>query len=137
MKKDEGYVYVTRRMTFSSAHRLHHPEQDNEVFYGPCANLHGHNYIVEVTICGLVDPQTGFLMNLKDLKSIMKKRIKEPLDHKNLDCGDISFFINHVQSAENITIFIWDQLSHRLPKNVFLYRVRLHETENNTVEYFG
>ncbi len=133
---NKGSVYISRRLSFSSAHRLHHDDLDNEAIYGQCANLHGHNYILEVTVKGKVDPKTGFVVDLKKLKDIMEEKIKLVLDHKNLDC-DIEYFKGKVQSAENIAIFIWESIVDMIPKNSTLYRVRLRETENNVVEYFG
>ena len=132
----KGFTYITRRMVFSSAHRLHHPDLDNEDVFGPCADLHGHNYTAEVTIKGRVGAKTGFVIDLKQLKEIMEEKIKKVLDHKNLD-SDVDYFRDTVQSAENIAVFIWEQLEKSLPKGSVLYRIRLHETENNTVEYFG
>ncbi len=135
-EKEKGFVYITRRLVFSSAHRLHHPDLDNKTFYGQCANLHGHNYILEVTVKGKVTEQTGFVVDLKELKEVLEKEVKVILDHKNLD-KDINYFENVVQSAENIAIFIWKRLENKLPKNAILVSIRLHETENNIVEYFG
>ena len=134
--KKKGFVYVTRRLVFSSAHRLHHPDLENDLVYGSCANLHGHNYTLEVTVKGKVDPLTGFVVDLKGLKRVMEEKVKAILDHKNLDT-DVSYFKNVVQSAENIAIFIWKQLEPEIPENAELESVRLHETENNVVEYFG
>ena len=139
---EKGDVYVTRRMVFSAAHRLHHPQQEAEV-YGKCSLLHGHNYTIEITVKGQVNPQTGFVIDLKELKELMNERIINVLDHKNID-GDVSYFAdrNVVQSSENIAIFIWNQLAEAFTERqgdpaVSLYRVRLYETENNIVEYFG
>lgn len=123
-------------MTFASAHRLYHPEIENEDVFGKCANLHGHNYTVEVTLKGPIDPKTGYVVDLKILKEIMNRRVKNILDHKNLDT-DVDFFKDQVQSAENITVFIWQQLQGEIPGTASLYRVKLHETENNSVEYYG
>ena len=133
---EKGFVYVTRKITFSSAHRLHHPELDNEDIFGACSNLHGHNYTAEVTVRGRVGDKTGFVIDLKHLKYLLEEKIKKVLDHKNLDC-DVEYFKNTVQSAENIAIFIWEQLEKNLPQDASLYRIRLHETNNNMVEYFG
>ncbi|MCS6985248.1 MAG: 6-carboxytetrahydropterin synthase [Leptospiraceae bacterium] len=133
----KGYVYLRRRMQFCAAHRMHHPDVEDSVF-GACANLHGHNYVVEVIVRGRVDPKTGFVLDLKKLKELMEKKIAKTLDHRNLD-NDIPYFRekNLVQSAENICIFIWEQLVHEIPDGAELYCVRLHETENNMVEYYG
>ena len=136
LEKEKGFAYITRRLVFSSAHRLHHPELDDEATYGQCANLHGHNYTLEVTVKGKVDERTGFVVDLKELKQIMEEKVKTVLDHKKLD-EDVSYFNNVVQSAENIAIFIWKQLERELPSSAQLASIRLHETENNIVEYFG
>lgn len=132
----KGFVYVTRRIVFASAHRLHHPELDNDAVYKSCANLHGHNYVLEVTVKGKVRKKIGFVTDLKELKRIMEEKVKVILDHKNIDC-DVEYFKHIVQSAENIAIFIWNQLVEDIPEGAELYRIRLHETENNMVEYFG
>ena len=132
----QGFVYLTRKLIFSSAHRLHHTDLDNETVYGQCANLHGHNYTLEVTVKGAVDPINGYVMDLKQMKNILEDKIKGTLDHKNLD-ADVLYFEKIVQSAENIAIYIWKQLVNEFPPNIQLYRVRLAETENNIVEYFG
>ncbi len=132
---EKGFVYLRRRMVFSAAHRMFHPEVDDAVF-GKCANLHGHNYVVEVVVRGRVHPQTGFVVDLKKLKDIMEEKIMSQLDHKNIDT-DVPYFKNIVQSAENICIFIWQQLEGHIPDGAELFCVRLHETENNLVEYYG
>ena len=136
MDPERGFIYVSRRLVFSSAHRLHHPELDNEAIYGNCANLHGHNYTLEVMVKGKIDEKTGFVVDLKKLKQIMEEKVKIVLDHKNIDC-DVEYFKDITQSAENITVFIWNQLVDHIPTGAELYRIRLHETENNMIEYFG
>lgn len=132
---EKGFVYLRRRMVFCAAHRMVHPELDDSVF-GKCANLHGHNYVVEVVVRGKVHPQTGFVTDIKKLKELMEEKIMAVLDHKNID-ADVPHFRNLVQSAENICIFIWQQLEGKIPDGAELYCVRLHETENNLVEYYG
>lgn len=133
--KPKGYVYLSRKLTFSAAHRLHHPDQDDSL-YGKCANLHGHNYVVEVMVQGKVDPETGFVVDLKDLRDLMRDKIERILDHKNLD-SDVAYFNKRVQSAENICIFIWHSLENEIPSGARLYRVRLYETEKNMVDFYG
>ncbi|MFM7595226.1 MAG: 6-carboxytetrahydropterin synthase, partial [Flavobacteriales bacterium] len=104
-------VYITRRETFNAAHKLWQPtwsdEKNNEVF-GRCANKnwHGHNFVLFVTVCGDPDPDTGFVMNLKGLSSIIKKEVTEKLDHKNLNL-DVPFLEGIMASTENIVIAIW------------------------------
>lgn len=135
LSSEKGLIYLRRRMVFAAAHRMHHPDVDDAVF-GKCARTHGHNYTVEVFVKGVPDPKTGFVVDLKQLKDVMKERIHDILDHRNLDT-DIPWFRNKVQSAENLAVFIWQQLEDHIPQGGTLHLVRLHETENNMVEYYG
>ena len=135
-------VYITRRETFNAAHKLWQPnwseEKNNEVF-GRCANKnwHGHNFVLFVTVCGDPDPETGFVMNLKDLSSIIKQEVTEKLDHKNLNL-DVSFLEGIMASTENIAIAIWEILEPKIATyGAELSKIKLVETENNFVEYFG
>jgi 6-pyruvoyltetrahydropterin/6-carboxytetrahydropterin synthase len=133
-------VYLTRRERFSAAHRLFKPglsDEENFKLYGLCSNpnWHGHNYVLEVVVKGDVDPETGFLMNLKDLKEIIRKNVIEKVDHKNLNI-DTDFMKGILPSSENITIAIWNQLVNKITKGK-LHSVKLYETENNYFEYKG
>lgn len=133
-------VYITRREVFAASHRLFNPalsEEENFKIYDKCSNPngHGHNYILEVVVAGEVNPQTGYLLDLKDLKKIIKKYVTDKLDHKNLNL-DVDFLKGKITSSENIAIAIWEQLKDRLPTGR-LYSVKLYETENNYVEYKG
>jgi len=133
-------VYLTRRERFSAAHRLFKPglsDEANFKLYGLCSNpnWHGHNYILEVVVKGDVDPETGFLLNLKDLKEIIRKNVIEKVDHKNLNI-DTDFMKGILPSSENITVAIWNQLVDKIPKGK-LHSVKLYETENNYFEYKG
>ncbi len=133
-------VYLTRRARFSAAHRLFKPglsDEENFKLYGLCSNpnWHGHNYILEVVVKGDVNPETGFLMNLKDLKEIIRKNVIEKVDHKNLNL-DTDFMKGILPSSENITVAIWNQLVGKIPKGK-LHSVKLYETENNYFEYKG
>jgi 6-pyruvoyltetrahydropterin/6-carboxytetrahydropterin synthase len=135
-------VYITRRETFNAAHKLWQPnwseEKNNEVF-GRCANKnwHGHNFVLFVTVCGDPDPETGFVMNLKDLSSIIKQEVTEKLDHKNLNL-DVPFLEGVMASTENIAIAIWEILEPKIATfGAELSKIKLVETENNFVEYFG
>ncbi|XP_038073181.1 6-pyruvoyl tetrahydrobiopterin synthase-like [Patiria miniata] len=134
-------VYVSRAESFSACHRLHSPslsDAENKTLFGKCNNPngHGHNYRVEIILKGEVDPVTGMVLNLTDLKQYMKKAIMDPLDHKNID-KDVPYFQNVVSTAENIAVFIWDQVRKELPNPGLLYEVKLHETNNNIVYYRG
>jgi len=133
-------VYVTRRERFSAAHRVFNPElsdEENFKVYGQCSNpnWHGHNYILEVVIAGNVDPETGYLLDLKLLKEIVHKNVIDKVDHKNLNL-ETDFLKGIIPSAENLTIAIWNQLENKIPKGK-LYSVKLYETENNYFEYKG
>ncbi len=133
-------AYVTRRMTFSAGHRLHNDAlsaEENRAIYGKCNNPngHGHNFVVEVTVAGEIDPRTGMVFNLRDLKAVMAEVIEQGLDHKNLNL-DVPAFKGVIPTAENIAAVLWASLSERLPKDA-LHEVRLIETENNFVSYRG
>jgi 6-pyruvoyltetrahydropterin/6-carboxytetrahydropterin synthase len=135
-------VYITRRETFNAAHKLWQPnwseEKNNEVF-GRCANKnwHGHNFVLYVTVSGTPDPDSGFVMNLKDLSAIIKKEVTEKLDHKNLNL-DVPFLDGIMTSTENVIIAIWQILEPIIAGHgAALAKLKLVETENNFVEYFG
>uniref|UniRef100_A0A8C5WYQ1 6-pyruvoyl tetrahydrobiopterin synthase n=1 Tax=Laticauda laticaudata TaxID=8630 RepID=A0A8C5WYQ1_LATLA len=131
---------VSRSAAFSASHRLHSPflsDEENRKLFGKCNNPngHGHNYKVEVTVQGEINPLTGMVINLTDLKAYMEQAIMEPLDHKNLD-KDVPYFAGVVSTTENIAVFIWDSLQTCLPTGA-LYKVKVHETEKNMVVYKG
>lgn len=133
-------VYVTRRVRFSAAHRLHNPARSetwNQQTFGLCnhPNWHGHNYVLEVTVAGEPDPETGFVLNLSHLKEILETRILKKLDHKNLNL-DVDFLQGVIPTTENLAIAIWRELESVLPKGR-LHCIRLYETEHNYVEYYG
>jgi 6-pyruvoyltetrahydropterin/6-carboxytetrahydropterin synthase len=135
-------VYITRRETFNAAHKLWQPnwseEKNNEVF-GRCANKnwHGHNFVLYVTVSGTPDPESGFVMNLKDLSAIIKKEVTEKLDHKNLNL-DVPFLEGIMTSTEHVIIAIWQILEPIIAAyGAALAKLKLVETENNFVEYFG
>lgn len=133
-------MYITRRETFAAAHRLFRSElsdEDNEKIFGKCSNpnWHGHNYTLEVTVAGEVDPNTGFVLDLKMLKNIIIENVINHVDHKNLNV-DTEFMKGLIPTSENICIAIWKQLVDKIP-NGKLYSVKLYETENNYFEYRG
>ena len=134
-------VYLTRIEHFSSGHRLHNPAWDeakNKLIFGKCDNLHGHNYKLEVTVKGPVDPQTGMVMNIADLKTVIENSVLSLLDHKNID-QDVSYFRDdgHISTSENLCVFIWKRIVAELPQEVQMHRIKLHETDKNVVEFFG
>lgn len=133
-------VYLTRRAGFCSAHRLYRPEwsdQKNWDVYGKCSSEHGHghNYVIEVTICGEIDPETDMVMNLTDLKAIMERAILDPFDHHNLSM-DVPQLKGVNTTAENLAVVCWDLLLPHLPDGT-LYEVKILETENNAAYYRG
>jgi len=135
-------IYITRRETFNAAHRLFRPEWDDEKnlqVFGKCSNpkWHGHNYVLYVTVKGEVDPETGFLINLKDLSKIMNEKVVDQLDHKNMNL-EVEFMKGRITSTENLAIGIWEQLEEPIRKlGAALHCVKVYETENNFAEYYG
>jgi 6-pyruvoyltetrahydropterin/6-carboxytetrahydropterin synthase len=131
---------VTRRVHFSAGHRLHNPDfsdSENRETYGLCNNPsgHGHNYELEVTVEGEVDPATGYVMDLKRLKSLLGEAVLSDLDHANLNV-DVDWLRGVIPTTENLAVAIWRRLEGGLP-GVRLVSVRLWETERNSVEYRG
>lgn len=135
-------IYLTRRERFSSAHRMFNPslsDSENLELYGKCSNpeWHGHNYILFVTIRGEVNPEIGYLLNLTRLKEIISMYVILPMDHKNINT-QVPFMKGLVASTENIAIAIWSQLYEPIrAEGAELFSVKIAETENNSVEYFG
>lgn len=135
-------VYITRRETFNAAHKLYREdwsEQKNWEVFGKCSNhnWHGHNFTIYVTVKGIPNPDTGFVINLKDLSEIVKQEVVEPLDHKNLNL-DVPFLKGMLASTENIVIQVWDRILDPISKaGGQLAKIKLVETDNNFVEYFG
>ncbi len=133
-------VYITRRETFSAAHRLYNPawsDERNMAVFGNDANPHGHGhtYTLEVTVRGEVDPETGMVLDLRDLRDTIRSTIIAKVDHANLNL-DVDFLHGTIPSAENIVVACWQQLQPALI-GAQLYRLRLWESENNSVEYYG
>jgi len=138
--KSPEIVTACRRAHFNATHRLHNPNWDddkNEKVFGKCnnENYHGHNYNLVVRVTGPVDPETGYVIDLKDLNDIIREHIIERYDHKNLYL-DVPDFKDLNPSAENIAIRIWHIMRELLdPK--FDLKIELYETERNFVEYAG
>ncbi len=106
--------------------------------FGVCANenWHGHNYELLVTVKGTPNPETGFLFDVKNLSSLIKQHVIDPLDHKNLNL-DVPFMEGKLCSTENLAIAIWEQLQPHIPSNVQLHCIKLYETQRIYVEFFG
>ena len=135
-------VHITRRERFSAAHRLGRPEwsaERNAETFGKCANpnWHGHNYEVWVTVKGETDRETGFVINLSALSRIMHEHVIDLVDHKNLD-ADVPFMQGLNSTTESLAVAIWRQLEKPVAAiGGTLHCVKVRETENNSVEYFG
>ena len=135
-------IYITRRERFNAAHRLYREdftdEQNLDVF-GKCSNpkSHGHNYELFVTVKGDINNQTGFLVNLKKLSQLIREKVIEQLDHKNINL-EVNFMQGKLASTENLAVGIWHELAHPIQLlGAELHCVKVTESENNFVEYFG
>lgn len=133
-------VYVTRRMHFSAAHRLHSANLDedtNRQIFGLCNNPlgHGHNYELEVTVCGEPDPVTGMVIDLKVLKDVIQRHVIDLVDHKHLN-HEVPFMAGRIPTAENIAVAIWEVLAPHF-QHARLFEVKLFETERNIAVYRG
>ncbi len=135
-------IYLTRRERFSAAHRMFNSElsdDQNLELYGLCSNpdWHGHNYILYVTVKGEMNPELGYVMNLKRLKDIIKDKIISKLDHRNLNT-QVDFLSDTMISTESIAMAIWKQLNDIIKaEGAELHCIKIEETENNSIEYFG
>lgn len=134
-------VYLTRLEHFNAAHKLYNPnwsKEQNDAVFGVCANenWHGHNFDLFVTIKGEPDPETGFLYDVKQLGKLIRDKVINKLDHKNLNL-DVDFMQGKMCSTENLAIGIWNELQPHLPANVQLHCIKLYETPRIYVEYFG
>lgn len=138
-------VRITHREEFAAAHQLTSPElteAENRELYGPCYTMHGHNYGLEVTVEGPVDPRTGMVMNLTRLMELMREFVLTEVDHKCLNT-DVPFLQGVIPTAENMAVAFWDRLRPHIEDAATgatgcrLYRVRVHESQANQAEYLG
>jgi 6-pyruvoyltetrahydropterin/6-carboxytetrahydropterin synthase len=134
-------VRATRRVHFSAAHRLFRrdwSEERNVEVFGDCSNpnWHGHNYELDVTVEGEIDPETGYVLDLKRLRDALQERVVRDVDHRNLNL-EVSWLEDLNPTTENLAVAIWNRLCDALPPGVRLARVVLHETPRNSVEYTG
>lgn len=136
-------VYVTRKEHFNAAHKLWNEswsEEKNFEIFGKCANKnwHGHNYELYVTVKGKPDAETGYVVDLKKLSTVIKNEVTEKLDHRNLNL-DVDFMQGILASTENLTFAIWDILKPLVVEmgNCELHCIKLYETANNYAEYYG
>jgi len=135
-------IYITRREVFNAAHRIYREEWSDEKnleVFGKCSNpqWHGHNYTLFVTIKGDIQDNLGYVADLKSVSNIIQERIIEKIDHKNINI-EVDFMKNRIASTENIAVAIWEELEKPIRKlGAELHCVKLEETENNFVEYYG
>jgi 6-pyruvoyltetrahydropterin/6-carboxytetrahydropterin synthase len=133
-------LYITRKERFNAAHRLYRDdwsEEKNYAVFGKCANKnwHGHNFELFVTVKGLPDPATGFVVDLKELGKIVREKVIDKLDHKNLNI-DVPFMKGVMPSIENLSVAVWKELEPHITA-CSLHCIKIYETESNFVEYFG
>ncbi len=142
-KTGKTLVFVTRKTHFNAAHRLHNPKKSedwNKNTFGKCnhPNWHGHNYIIEVTVGGEPDPETGYVIDLGKLKKIIKEKVTDPCDHRNLNL-DVPFLKNIIPTSENLVMAFFNELKEDIETTSsdgsVLYSVKLFETERNIAEY--
>lgn len=135
-------IYLTRRERFSAAHRMYRKEwsdEKNSEVFGKCSNpnWHGHNYVLFVTVKGDPSGDHGFVVNINTLKQIIKDKIIDKIDHRNLNI-EVSFMQGKIATTENLAIAIWDELKPEIEKTgARLHCVKIEETENNSIEYYG
>lgn len=135
-------MQITRRERFNAAHRLFREDWSDEVnaeVFGKCSNpnWHGHNYVLYVTVSGKINAETGFVINLKNLSRIIREKVIDRVDHKNLNV-EVDFMKGKIVSTENVAVAIWEQLEPDIKRmGCDLFCIKLEETENNYVEYYG
>ena len=128
-------VLVGRRETFNAAHQLYDPglsDEENRRLFGKCANLHGHNYVLEVVVAGEVDQACGYVLDLKVLSDIMNGQVIRDVDHRNLNT-DVPWLSGRIPTAENLAVTFWERLRPELPEGL-LRSVRVWETDKNWAE---
>jgi 6-pyruvoyltetrahydropterin/6-carboxytetrahydropterin synthase len=133
-------VYLTRKAEFAASHYYHNPKfsaEENQRIFGKCNNPngHGHNYVIEVTVKGEVDPRSGFVVDLKDLKETMHREVLDAMDHRFLN-KEVPEFFTLIPTTENIAIVIWRRLDSKLNK-AMLHRVRVYETPDLFADFYG
>jgi 6-pyruvoyltetrahydropterin/6-carboxytetrahydropterin synthase len=135
-------VHITRRERFNAAHQMFNPnwsQEKNEAIFGKCANKnwHGHNYELFVTVKGTPNPDTGYCVDLKTVSDLIKQEIIDKVDHRNINL-DVDFMQGKLASTENLTIAFWEILAPKIEQlGAKLHCVKVYESENNFVEYFG
>jgi 6-pyruvoyltetrahydropterin/6-carboxytetrahydropterin synthase len=133
-------IYLTKVMTFSASHRIYNPsltEAENYRIFNKCAspNGHGHNYELEVVVAGRINNDTGYVIDLKQMKDIIQQEIISKFDHKNLNV-DIAELDGIIPTAENLVVLFWNILENSFPEAV-LHKIKLSENKTSSVEYYG
>jgi 6-pyruvoyltetrahydropterin/6-carboxytetrahydropterin synthase len=135
-------MYLTRRERFCAAHRMFRQDwsdEANQAVFGKCSNpnWHGHNYILWVTVKGELSSEHGFVMNINVLKEIILNNVINKIDHKNINL-EVNFMKGKIATTENLAIAIWNELKPSIEKEgALLHRIKIEETENNSIEYYG
>jgi len=135
-------IYITRREQFCAAHRMYRKDwsdEENLRVFGKCSNpnWHGHNYVLHVTVKGEIPEETGFFINLSRLREIIKDKIIDKVDHKNLNL-EVGFMSGRIATTENLALAIWNELKPVIEnEGALLHCVKIGETENNSIEYYG
>jgi 6-pyruvoyltetrahydropterin/6-carboxytetrahydropterin synthase len=140
LHEGEAMIHITRRAEFSASHYYHNPDlspEENRRIFGKCNNPygHGHNYVLEVTVAGPVNPLTGMVADLKELKAVIEQEVVQLLDHKLLN-KEVPIFATKLPTTENIAVEIWKLLAPKLQFGT-LHQIRLYETPDLYVDYFG
>jgi len=131
--------FLTKQYKFCAAHKYWNKNWDmskNVEIFGDDVKLHGHNYILDITVSGTIDPDSGFIVNIKDLNNIVNEKVISVLDHSQIE-KDIKWFHGKQPSTENLVIFIWNQIEKLIVGNAFLYSIKLRETPTIYTTYYG
>jgi 6-pyruvoyltetrahydropterin/6-carboxytetrahydropterin synthase len=134
-KASSTTVLVSRRESFNAAHELRDPaksDEENRRLFGKCANLHGHNYVLEVVVAGEVEDETGYVLDLKQLSDVISRRVIQDVDHRNLNT-DVPWLRGRIPTAENLALAFWERIRPELPEGM-LRSVRVWETDKNWAE---
>ena len=130
---------ITKQYKFCAAHKYWNPNWDedkNVSIFKEDVRLHGHNYELDITIGGPINQDSGFIINIMDLNKLMEEHVINQLDHSQIE-KDIDWFKNKQPSTENLVVFIWEQIAHRIPDPAYLYSIKLRETPTIYTEYYG
>jgi 6-pyruvoyltetrahydropterin/6-carboxytetrahydropterin synthase len=135
-------IYMSRRERFSSAHRMYRTDlsdEENLSIFGKCSNphWHGHNYVLWVTVKGEPSPENGFVINMNKLKHLIQESVIDKIDHKNINL-EVDFMKGKIATTENLAIAIWETLKPSVEnEGAILHCIKIEETENNSIEYYG